>query len=57
MKGWKKAGIAGVLNGTIVLPSEDHFSTGTVTNLILYNVNFCFTASGREQRTGHAKIS
>ena len=26
IKGWKKDGIVGVLDGTIVLPSEDHFS-------------------------------
>lgn len=26
VKGWKKAGIVGVLDGTIVLPNEDPFS-------------------------------
>ena len=40
VKGWKKAGIVDVLNGTIVLPSEDPFSELFQT---LCYVSCCYT--------------
>ena len=57
-KGWKKAGISGLLDGTTIIPSADPFSRIYSETLEVYYFLFiCFTGQNNDTEADHTNVN